>query len=210
MHLKSRNRYIRMSLQGKERPRAGTSRPWGKDHVSPGGASPGDRQGPSPPGRRALLPRSIPPSSPCRAPRVPARAALACTARRNGGIGRRGGFKIRCPQGLQGSSPCSGTTAREAPAGGGAVAFGRMPGEPLRWARPQPRRTRPGPPPPLRPGRRFPPRAALRGTGAPGRPRGTWSGGSRGNPTSCPRASGSPSPASGRRASTWRVGSARA
>jgi hypothetical protein len=29
---------------------------------------------------------------------------------RSGGTGRRGGLKIRCPQGRQGSSPCSGTT----------------------------------------------------------------------------------------------------
>jgi hypothetical protein len=32
------------------------------------------------------------------------------TARRSGGTGRRGGLKIRCPRGRQGSSPCFGTS----------------------------------------------------------------------------------------------------
>lgn len=31
---------------------------------------------------------------------------------RSGGTGRRGGLKLRCPQGRQGSSPCSGTISR--------------------------------------------------------------------------------------------------
>src|SRR5882672_3566859 len=39
-------------------------------------------------------------------------ARLRCKAGRSRGTGRRGGLKIRCPQGRQGSNPCSGTSIR--------------------------------------------------------------------------------------------------
>ena len=50
------------------------------------------------------MPRRL--ASPAAAPRRP----LRWPSGRSGGTGRRGGLKLRCPQGRQGSNPCSGTT----------------------------------------------------------------------------------------------------